>query len=123
MLTHHPANLLLRLVLEITALVGMGQWGWSIDQGSVKYLAAFGIPLLAGAVWVVFKTTGDPWLKKQPLIPIPGKARLLLEAVFFFTAVLCFLASGQIFLGLIFTVTLLLHYFWSAERVVWLWKN
>lgn len=123
MLTQHPANLLLRFALEITALVGMGQWGWESFQGFPRYTAAFGLPLIFALLWITFGTPGDTSRGKAPLKAIPGRVRLGLEAVFFLFAIFCFIASGQPLLALFFVIALLLHYLWSAERVVWLIRN
>jgi hypothetical protein len=123
MLAQHPANLLLRFALEVTALVGIGQWGWETFQGFPRYLAALGLPLVFALLWMTFGTPGDTSRGKPPLKPVPGRVRLSLEAFFFLFAIFCFFASGQPLLALFFSIALLLHYFWSAERVVWLIRN
>jgi hypothetical protein len=124
MLTQHPANLLLRFALEIVALVGVGQWAWQKFDGSLRYLAGIGLPLLLYLAWGAFKTPGEPGPgSRRVLLPIPGRARILFEAVWFLFAVGCMFASGNPILGVSVALALLLHYFWSAERVVWLWRN
>ncbi|MBE0696741.1 MAG: YrdB family protein [Anaerolineaceae bacterium] len=118
MLAQHPANLLLRFALQIIALVGVAQWGWGKSPA-----LGIGIPLLLALVWLVFTTPGDPGHKNRTLVPIQGWVRLLLEAALFTFALVCFFAQGQVVLMISLLLTLLLHYFWSAERVVWLLKH
>lgn len=123
MLAQHPANLLLRFALEITGLVGIGRWGWETFQGFPRLLAAFGLPLVLALLWMTVGTPGDTSRGKPPLKSVPGRVRLGMEAAFLLFAIYCFLASGQPLLALFFGFALLLHYLWSAERVVWLMKN
>ena len=123
MLVQHPANLLLRFVLEIVALVGIGQWGWEKFQGPPRIFFAFGLPLLFTLLWIIFATPGEPGRNIRSLVPVPGRVRLLLEAFLFFFATWCFFASGRLFLAMVVAFALLLHYFWSADRVAWLMKN
>jgi hypothetical protein len=118
MLAQHPANLLLRFSLEIIALVGVGEWGWEKSIG-----LGIGLPLLLVVLWMVFSTPGEPGNKKRVLVPIPGWVRLLLEAILFAFALLCFINIGQVILAISVLLALLLHYFWSAERVAWLLKH
>ncbi len=123
MLTH-PANLLLRFVLEIAALIGIGQWAWQKYDGLPRYLIGIGLPLLLYLAWGVFKTPGEPGAgPKKVLVPISGRARLLFEITWFLFALWCMFIGGNLVLGGILIFTLLLQYFWSAERVVWLWNH
>lgn len=117
MLSQHPANLILRFVLEIAALVAVGQWGWQAAEGLPRYLLAFALPAAMAAAWAVFRTPGDPAAGKG-LVATSGPARLALEALFFGFTIWTMFASGRVLFGLVFTVAVLLHYFWSFDRVV-----
>jgi hypothetical protein len=121
-LTQHPANLILRFVLEVAALIAIGQWGWQTGQGLNRYLLAFGLPLLLAAIWAVFRTPDDPSSGKG-VVAIPGRARLALEILFFGFAVWTMFASNRAFFGIVFLVALLLHYMWSLNRVAWLMRE
>jgi hypothetical protein len=123
MLARHPANLILRFILEIVALVAAGQWGWRAGQGAWRYVLAVGLPLLLAAAWATFAVPGDPSRSGHAPVPIPGRARLVMEGAFFTLAVLAHLASRQIVLAGVFAFAVLLHYFWSAERIAWLLKR
>jgi hypothetical protein len=123
MLSQHPANLLLRFSLEIIALIGVGQWAWGKATGPAQLIFAVALPLIFVVMWMVFTTPGEPGRKNRSLVPVPGWVRLLLEAVLFIFALFCFFSIGQEILTLALIFALLLHYFWSAERVVWLLRN
>jgi hypothetical protein len=123
-LSNHPANLILRFVLEIVALVAVGQWAWRVGEsfGSALARIAFtiGLPLLMAALWAVFRAPDDPTQpeQKKPIVAISGPLRLLLEAVFFGFAVWTAFNMQRVGFGLVMVIALLLHYFWSAERVI-----
>jgi hypothetical protein len=55
----HPLNLVLRFVLELAALAGMGIWGWQQGNGAMAYVLAIGVPVLAAGIWGTFAVRGD----------------------------------------------------------------
>jgi hypothetical protein len=118
MLAQHPANLLLRFAIQIIGLVGIAQWGWGKSIG-----LGIGLPLLVILIWMVFATPGEPGRKNRVLVAVPGWVRLLIEAVLLALALLCFVALGQVLMAISLIFVILLHYFWSAERVAWLLKH
>lgn len=129
MLSQHPANLLLRFVLEIVALVGVGQWDWqagaSLPGPAWRYVLAFGVPLLMAVLWAVFRIPNDPTQPggKKPIVTVPGRGRLALELAFFGFAVWAVFTSGRVLLGAALTFAILLHYFWSADRLIRMWRG
>lgn len=124
MLSQHPANLILRFVLEITALITIGRWGWNLHEGAAKYLLGLGLPLVMAVAWAVFRPPVEPGGgPKHAIIPVSGRVRLVLEAVFFGFAIGAAFSSGQSALGIALTLGLLLHYAWSADRVIWLFQH
>ena len=50
----HPANLALRFLLELAALVGLGMWGWSMTDGWFKVVLAVAMPVVGAALWGTF---------------------------------------------------------------------
>ena len=56
----HPINLAIRFLLEITALITMGFWGWRQSEGWFRYILALIIPILAAVVWGTFAVPNDP---------------------------------------------------------------
>ena len=97
----HPLaapSLALRFLLELTALAGLGYWGFATGGGSVARIAlALGAPLVAALAWATF---GSP---KAPL-RVTGAAHLLLELAFFGSAALALAAAGQSALAALFAL-------------------
>lgn len=116
-MSQHPANLLLRFVLEIISLIVIGMWGWQQSNGLLRFVLAFGLPLLLATLWGVFRDPKDPMQTRQPPVAVSGRVRLALELVFFGLAVFAAFASRPPVLGLTLLVLLLLHHFWSLDRV------
>jgi len=56
----NPINLMVRFLLELVALFGLGAWGWGRGAGVTKYLFASVIVLLAAAAWGTFAVPDDP---------------------------------------------------------------
>lgn len=112
----NPANLLLRLLLEIAALILLGMWGWE----TAGWLLGFGLPVLAATLWGVFNVPDDPSRSGKAPVAVPGWLRLLIELAIFATAAL---AAGSI-LGmwptLFFVLLVVGHYLLSLGRIRWL---
>jgi len=116
----HPVNLLVRFVLEVSALLAMGVWGWHQGDGILRILVAVGVPLICAILWGVFAVPGDPSRSGSTVIPIPGVLRLVLELAIFTFAVWTLIDIGAVklcwSLGIITTV----HYMISYDRLLWL---
>jgi hypothetical protein len=106
-MANHPLNLALRFFLELAGLFSLGSWGWSQHSGFARWVWAIGAPLLAAALWGIFRVPNDPG--KAP-VPVPGWVRLLLEAAYFTAAVLAFYASGRVTISIIFATMIIAHY-------------
>jgi hypothetical protein len=117
-MSQHPANLLLRFVLEIISLVVIGQWGWQQSSGALRYVLAFGLPLLLAAVWAIFRDAQDTIQTKKPPVAVSGRVRLALEFAFFGFAVWTAFSGQTPVFGWTFLIILLLHHFWSVDRLV-----
>lgn len=127
MLSQHPANLLLRFVLEVIALVVVGQWGWQASAAlptPARYALAFGLPALMAAVWAIFRAPGDLMRQdgKKPVVSVPGRVRLAIELLFFGLAIAAQFAMGSLLPAAAVTLAILLHHFWSLDRLVKLWR-
>ncbi|MCI0714312.1 MAG: YrdB family protein, partial [Chloroflexi bacterium] len=77
-MSKNPLNLALRFFLELAALYAMGYWAWTQNEGLLRIVLTIGLPLVAAAMWGVFRVPGDP---KDAPVAIPGWLRLVLEAV------------------------------------------
>ena len=119
----HPLNLALRFFLEMGALVAMGAWGWQRAAGPWRYLLALAIPVLAMTLWGVFAVPQDPSRSGHAPVPVPGIARIVLEAGFFGFATWALYSSGHRVPAMLFGVTVLAHYALSFDRLAWLMRQ
>jgi hypothetical protein len=116
----HPINLTIRFLLEISALITIGIWGWKCYDDWLGYVLAISIPVLFAIIWGIFAVPNDPSRSGKAPIKTPGVIRLFIEIVFFTLATwslydLCFYKLSFIF-GIIVT----LHYITSYDRIIWL---
>ena len=116
-MSNNPVNLAVRFLLELAALVAMGYWGWTTQEGILRPVLAVGIPLVAAALWGIFRVPGDP---RDAPVAVTGMVRLLLEAAFFSTAVILLAAADQPTAAAVFAVVVIIHYAVSYDRVIWL---
>ena len=116
----HPVNLALRFILEIAGLVALGWWGWNQGEGILRFVLAFGIPILAAVLWGTFAVPDDPSRSGKAQVQVPGIVRLLLELAFFVSATWSLFALGAATLGWIYGIAVLVHYLASYDRILWL---
>lgn len=90
----NPINLTVRFFLELTALIAMGFWGWNQREGALRFVLAFGIPIIAAAIWGVFAVPNDPSRSGSAPVPVPGMLRLALELIFFAFAAWTLYSAG-----------------------------
>ena len=119
----HPLNLTLRFLLELSAIIAMGYWGWSQHEGLSRWLWMIGLPLIAAILWGTFAVPNDPSRSGYAQIPTPGVVRLLLELLFFAIGAMALIASQKISFGFVFAVTFMFHYIISYDRILWLLKH
>lgn len=119
-MAQNPINLALRFILELAALYFIGRWGWTRHSGIVRYLLAIGLPLLAAAIWGIFRVPGDGGV---PKVRVPGIVRLLIEVIYFGFAIWSLFDAGTIATGWTFGGIILFHYLISYDRIVWLLKQ
>jgi hypothetical protein len=114
-MANNPINLAARFALEILALIAMGYWGWRQGDGAWRYLLALGVPLLAAALWGIFRVPGDPG---EAPVAVPGVVRLVLEAAFFSFAVWALGDVGADGQALALGALVVVHYLISYDRVI-----
>ena len=100
----------MRFILEIAGLVALGWWGWNQGEGILRFVLAFGIPILAAVLWGTFAVPDDPSRSGKAPVQVPGIVRLLLELAFFVSATWSLLAVGAATLGWIYGIAVLVHY-------------
>jgi hypothetical protein len=116
----HPANLAIRFLLELTALVAMGIWGWHQSGSLSRYVFALLTPIAAATMWGVFAVPGDPSRSGTAPVAVPGALRLGIEALFFAFGAWALYQSGSQILGIILAVAVAAHYAASYDRIGWL---
>lgn len=122
-MSQNPINLGVRFILEIAALLAIGYWGWNLAPGGIGYLLAIGFPILAATAWGVFRVPGDSSASGDAPVPVPGLARLALEAALFTIAAWGLYSTGQPTLAAVLGAVVVVHYLISYDRVVWLLKS
>jgi hypothetical protein len=116
----HPINLAFRFLLEISALVLVGIWGWKQSDEWLQYILAIGLPIILAAIWGTFAVPGDPSRSGKTLIATPGVIRLVIELGIFAFAIWSLYDIGLNKMGFAFGVIVLIHYIVSYDRIEWL---
>ena len=80
----NAANLILRFLLELAALVGFAILAWHTTSGWWRLFVALIVVLIAIALWGVFAVPDDPNRSGNAPVPVPGAVRLVLELVILF---------------------------------------
>jgi hypothetical protein len=92
------ANLAMRFLLELCALVASGYWGFRTGGGLIAKIGlGIGAPLVAAVVWAVFVSPHAP-------VQLPGLLVLILQVLIFGLAAAALVATGHRTLALVFVV-------------------
>jgi hypothetical protein len=114
------AHLAIRFALELALLAALAYWGWHLrDGGVVGVILAVAIPVIAGALWGVFRTRGDTG-PVEPAVAIPGILRLALEFALIGLAAYGVWSSGSRAAAETLLTAFALHYAVTWERAAWL---
>ncbi|MEM5567127.1 YrdB family protein [Psychroserpens sp. AS72] len=116
----HPANLFLRFILEIIALISIGIWGWKQTDNWYRFILAIGIPILLAIIWGTFAVPNDPSRSGSAPIVTNGLIRLVIEVSFFTFAIWTLKDLGWTKSSLIMIIVVIFHYIVSYDRVLWL---
>lgn len=115
-----PINLAVRFILELSALVSTGLWGWKYGDGWTRLALALGIPIVLAIIWGTFNVPDDPSRSGTAPIVTPGLIRLVIELGIFGFAVWALFDMGFMKMSLILALAVLLHYMVSYDRILWL---
>jgi hypothetical protein len=97
------ANLALRFLLELCALVALAYWGFETGSGAIaKFALGISAPLVAAVVWGAFVAP------RAPVKP-PGVVILLLEVLVFGSAAAALVVTGDRTLALAFAVVVVIN--------------
>jgi hypothetical protein len=115
----NPINLAARFLLEIAMLITLGCWGWHLN-GAWRYAGVAGLPIVAAALWGIFRIPNDP---KPAPAAIPGILRLLLELGLFGFASWALYNLGYPTSSLIMAAVVAVHYIVSYDRTWVMLRN
>lgn len=122
-MSKYPINLALRFLLELTAIVTFGAWGYSLSKGGLRFIYALLFVILFAALWGVFAVKGDPSRSGKTLVQTPGLLRLILELALFGAASWMLFHLNYSLLAWIYSVLAVAHYLSSFDRIAWLVKQ
>lgn len=116
-MANHPINLLLRFILELTAMFAVGFWGWKTGDGLMSWASAILLPIVVAFFWGVFRVDNDP---KPAPVRVPGTVRLMLELLILYGGAAAFYFADKQQWAYIFASVITFHYIISYDRVRWL---
>ena len=119
----HPINLFIRFLLELSALIAIGIWGWEQSDGWLQFVLAFGLPFIAAAIWGIFAVPDDPSRSGSAPVPVHGIFRLAIELVFFILAIWVLYDLEFTSISWIFGIVVTIHYSISYDRIKWLLRH
>jgi hypothetical protein len=91
------ANLVLRFLLELSALAATAYWGFATASGVTQWVLGLGAPLLVAVVWGLF-------VSPKAKIELPRPTRFAIELLVFAAAVLALAAASQPVLAFVLAV-------------------
>jgi hypothetical protein len=113
-------NLAVRFLLEIAGVVGLFRLGlWAAD-GPLAVLLALVFSIGAATAWGLFNVPGDRSRSGRAPVQVSGAVRLLVESVLLGGGSVGWFLAGPIWFAWTYTVTLVIHYLLSWDRVGWL---
>ena len=111
----------LAVLLELTAVLAYGYWGWAAHPGTTRWAWTLGAMVVAWILWDVFRVPGDGTAK--PAVPIPGWVRLIIEAAYFTGVASALAAAGLPVVGVVYIILVAIHYTLTHRRLVWLLRE
>jgi hypothetical protein len=82
-------------LLEVVGLIGIGRWGWQLGTSTLWSLSLSALLVaLSSAIWALFRTPGFVPSGVDPVIPVPGPVRAVIEFAFYALGAWGLWASG-----------------------------
>ncbi len=108
-------NFGIHFLLEICAVAAIVFWGFKTGtNGLAKILLGIAIPLLAMAIWGIFRVPNDPG---PAAVAVPGIIRIGIELGLFAFSTWALVSSGKPTLAWIFGGITLLNYLLMLDRL------
>jgi len=106
------ANLLVRFLLELSALAATAYWGFATSSGLTQWLLGIAAPAAVATVWGLF-------VSPKAKIELPRPAQFAIELSVFAAAALALAAADRPGLGIALAVVALvsgtLNYIWRDD--------
>ena len=119
-MSDHPANLAVRFILEMVALVFLAMWGWHLKTVlPIRIAASTIVPLVAAAVWGAVATPHDVVRSTSGPIIVSGPVRLIVEIVILAGAAVSMYAAGYERAAIIYIAVVVIQSAASWDR----WKR
>ena len=115
-----PAQGAFRFLVEMAALACWAVVGWEVGGDSAGWMLAIGFPVVAASTWSTFRVPGDLSAGQGGPIPVPGLVRLVIEIDVLALAAVFAIVVGQVALGVVVLVAVVVHYALTTRRVRWL---
>lgn len=104
------ANLALRFLLEVSALVALGYWGFHVGSSEpLHWVLGIGAPLVAAVVWGLF-------IAPRATVNVSNTVWIVLQILVFGSAVAALVAAGISTLAIVFAAALAVN---AALMIVW----
>jgi uncharacterized protein DUF2568 len=104
------ANLVLRFLLELSALIATAYWGFATASGLTQWVLGLGAPALVALVWGLF-------VSPKAKVELPRPAQFAIELLVFAAAALALIVADQPVLGIVLAgielVSGTLNYVWD----------
>jgi len=105
-------NLGIRFILEISTLIAVGMYGFSLSQNvSLRVIFASVIPVIIAVVWGIFVAPKAPHHIKLPW-------RLIMEITIFGIATLALIKTNHSLLAMIFAITVIVN-----QILLFMWRQ
>jgi len=105
------ANLVVRFLLELSALAATAYWGFATASGVTQWVLGLGAPALVAVVWGLF-------VSPKAKVELPRPAQFAIELLVFAGAALALVAAHQPVLGIVLggleLVSGTLNYLWDS---------
>jgi Protein of unknown function (DUF2568) len=106
------ANLVVRFLLELSALAATAYWGFATASGVTQWVLGLGAPALVAIVWGLF-------VSPKAKVELPHPAQFAIELLVFAAAALALVAADESVLGIVLggleLVSGTLNYSWGGE--------
>jgi hypothetical protein len=106
------ANLVVRFLLELSALAATAYWGFSTASGVTQWVLGLGAPALVAVVWGLF-------VSPKAKVEVRHPAQFAIELLVFAAAAVALVAADQLVLGIVLAglelVSGTLNYAWGGE--------